>query len=461
MHAAFVNKWLLLADVHIKKDTYNTLKPTYDWIIEQTKLYKPRHIFLLGDTTDTRHHLHFETFCKNLYEFIKELRDNVVDTVHILIGNHCMHHLEDRTVNSMVYFQQWPKVKVYSEITPTTIDGVPCLFIPYHHDQTIVQSYLNAYNKERSPQEVNQTFCFFHGSIDGASMNGMNDHSHSICKNSGLTVNSFSNFKYCWTGHFHIHKTYKHNHRDVLTYVGSPTQFTFGDVNDCNRGLVLCDAGDDNGSKFDWILVKNPHADRFRKIAWKNLIQMITEEEAKDDKKLHALKNKHVLVDVTTNDLVSGIYTIQHEDKIRRCLLEEYHVAQFKCPKPKLNDSQFDGLKFDANDSDSNRCVYRSVGDMIKQYAKEYTSHQIEDGYNQQRTKYIFDIIDNVYTTEGVLENSNTNNSIFIFDIHSLTIENFMGIQNKVSFNIQDFQPGVWCIKGKNGSGTILLCIKM
>ena len=96
----------------------------------------------------------------------------------------------------------------------------------------IVKETLEKLHNER--KDINDIVTMTHLSINSAISNRK-----SALEYLGyLDRDLFSPFKRTFSGHFHCHQTLE-TKGGPITYVGSPMQFTFGDINDEDRGGIL------------------------------------------------------------------------------------------------------------------------------------------------------------------------------------------------------------------------------
>ena len=421
---------MLIADIHFKKETLSRNSSTVAWLKEVFFETRPGHVIFLGDTTNHREHISWET----LYAVVGTLLGAMVEapwqpTIHLLVGNHDMNDRLDRTVNSASIISVGaPRIKAYPEITQTQLDGHPVLFLPYHADQREIATYL----RQQYPNDDTRrdTVVFGHLSLHGALMNGTGK----IHVGEELTPDTFKAFPYVFLGHFHKHARYGPEER--IMYVGSPVQLSFGEAGDKEKGVVLYTPGDQG---LDFRI--NPNAEQYVSINVEEAQEII---RLKDD----SVRGKMVQVHGTAGVDKRVI------DNVRKGL-QEQAMASGVAPARETTLPLFieESAKLVPDRNQAN-------GLDILQYATEYVAGRLdwiaEDG-DQGATmiSYISHKSDQL-SREGKADRSILRET-FVAKLQKIEVDNFLGVKGKRTFDFQHMKPGVWLTQGRNGSGKTTL----
>jgi DNA repair exonuclease SbcCD ATPase subunit len=449
---------MILADTHFSRDNLERHKPTFEWIADAFNKIRPTQVLILGDILHTRGTVHlsvYDTVCNMLRQFVTA---NWTPGVHLLVGNHDMLDKHTREVNALTAFGIGQgAITVYSEITPCTIDGVQCIFVPYHEDQSEISRYL-----ARCQQKCD-TIVFAHVAVDGTMINGFTNPSHAICKNSGLSIGVFEPFKRTFMGHFHHHRIY--GDRDQIMYVGTPLQLTFGDTGDERRGMVVYDVETNTSTH-----LANPHAVQFVRIPWRKAVSMAKgNRHIEDGDDAIDLENKYLEVVVHVEDKASGFWNLEDQTDVLKKLRTTYRVSRVKWKhvKPEVN-SQSNATGDILYDSPTTKFTTGSVNffspDSLKRTIEEFVVRTpVSQSINTQRIQYMNGVVDG---TNGENTMSFRNHipptSHFVADIEKISMYNFMGIgRSGLMIDMGKMDSGVWMIRGRNGSGksTILEAI--
>lgn len=423
--------WFLLADLHFNTDNLDRNRTTFQWIVSEFERIQPSHVLILGDVVHTRGQIHLKTY-HEIACFFRNLHGAAwAPVIHVLIGNHDMLDKHSRSINSMEIFGfTSPRLVVYDEITETVIDGVPCLFFPYHEDQTAITTRLNTYK----PVDRERTVVFAHAALNGAIVNGISDHSNFICKNS-LTVDLLGTYKQTFLGHFHHHRTYGEKHN--VTYVGSPAQFNFGDAGDIRRGYVVYDPSTNVHT-----LTPSPYAEQFIRLRWDDMCGL----DHTPPKEANQYKNKFIQIDIPASATADGTWNIEAQSKIQRSLRTNWAVARVQFAREVA-------VKLPRDEADETRPVIRSKQDTdyILTVLEDFLKSDLSAGASvrAERLNYITSLIKTHHSK--AIENDEAR--LFVADIATLTMSNFMGVKGALTVNFNHITPGVWLIRGRNGTG--------
>jgi len=426
--------WLLVADLHFHKDNLDRNKTTFSWIVSEFAARRPNNVIILGDVVHTRGQIHLRTY-HELANFFKSLHDATWSpTIHVLIGNHDMLDKHSRVVNSMeiVGFAS-TRLRVYSEITRTTIDDVPCIFVPFHEDQSAIVEYLSTIPANDS----GRTVVFAHAALNGAVINGISNHSNDICKNSGLNVQNLEGFRQTFLGHFHHHRTY--GEKGNVTYVGAPAQFNFGDAGDLDRGIVLYDPVGNEHS-----FVASPHAEHFVRLSWAEATLVPDHPPSL----VNIYENKSVSIRVPASSVADGTWNIEMEAKIRRNFRTNWGVSRVEMVRQSAEFAPCRNRKRPESSDDSTTVSDRKY---LLQAAEDFVGGDASTDavVRAKRIAYINRVIDEHHSETCTTSAA----SLFTADITHMTMKNFMGVQEPLTIHFDRLEPGVWLIRGRNGTG--------
>jgi DNA repair exonuclease SbcCD nuclease subunit len=215
------NKIALIGDVHIgvNKNSEEYFDLTERWLkyfIDEIEQRKINHVFILGDW----HHYRDEISVMALNRSSKMMSlfpKNI--TVHILTGNHDCYFKDTSEIHSLEMFKEWENIRVYDEIsTIETTGGKHIKVIPWGGELS-----------DKSQAD----YVFGHFEINNFKMNNFK-----ICDNGDDSSSLLKMGKQIYTGHFHKYQTKKYKSGSI-TYVGSPIQHDFNDVDNVNGFHIL------------------------------------------------------------------------------------------------------------------------------------------------------------------------------------------------------------------------------
>lgn len=428
------SSWMLLADLHFHKDNLDRNRETFSWVVSEFDKLRPTNVVILGDIVHTRGQIHLKTY-HEIARLLRSMHDATWSpSIHILIGNHDMLDKHSRAINSMEIFDfASPRLVVYAETRETIIDGIRCIFLPYHEDQTVISEYLQSY----SVTDRERIIVFAHASVEGAIVNGISDHSNLICKNSGgLTVSLLGSYRQTFLGHFHHHRTY--GERRNVTYVGSPTQFNFGDAGDINRGFVVYSPSENQHT-----LKPSPHAEHFFRLAWNYAIAM-GDSPPTDNQ----YAQKFLQIAIPASASADGTWNTDRESKIQNNLLTNWAVARVQfsrqAPVSLPRDEQEDRSVASAISSNQGReFIFAAIEDCLK------SDLSANESVSAGRLEYIRGVIDEYHSKDTNSDDSR----LFVAEIAKITMNNFMGVKGRLTINLESLEPGIWLVRGKNGTG--------
>ena len=410
------SKWMLIADLHVEKSRIERMRSTLDWLKDQFQATKPNHVILLGDSLHTRNSVNVEAL-----QEVKRLLDVFSEGywkphIHVLVGNHDMSDKYNRTVNSPSVLENLSKrIKVYSEIERVILDDKPVLFIPYHENQKEIKEFL--IRDQRDGGDVKETSIFAHIALDGARVNGISNESNVVCQNSNLNLKDFVGYQRVFAGHFHHHAAYGNN----FAYVGSPMMFTFGDVDQKERGYVLYDAKEDT-----WDLRVNPHAVHFVSMEYVDAIKDSFDKASVNDKSVRIILRDPSISEEDQNNLQKLLtdakaLSIRFERKFERVAMDTQE-GEIDDNIEVMLERNIDLFVDKQNGSDTHK-------DRLKNYLKSHLETTSLD----------------------------ISHETFVGDLKRVKMHNFLGIEGTVEVDYSKLDRGIWIIQGENGAGKTTL----
>ena len=199
----------------------------------------------MGDTFDSRKGIDFSALSwakNNYYDRLREMGC----TIHTIVGNHTAYYKNTNEVNAVdLLLREYDNVKVYSETTNISIDGLSILLVPWINQENEEVS-LRLIKKSKSP------VCMGHLDLNGfhATQGHIQEH--------GMDSSVFEKFKLTFSGHFHIRSS-----QGPIHYLGNPYEMFWNDCND-TRGFNLFDT-----TTLEHTPVNNPYT-MFHKIFYED-----------------------------------------------------------------------------------------------------------------------------------------------------------------------------------------------
>lgn len=247
-------RFIVLGDVHF---AYKSTNPTACKIFSEN-LYKffdnvlfpymkENHITSIiqtGDLFDSRKANSNIAVAEAKKRFFDKLWENNID-FHTIVGNHDIFYLHQNTPNAQsLYLKDYDNISIYDE--PFSWYGID--MIPWINDTNKEEIFKYISNSDSK-------ICVCHPEISGFKMN-----KESYCEH-GLDRNIFSKYDLVIAGHFHEKST-----AGNITYVGTPNQHNWGDVNS-ERGFHVLDT-ETNTLEF----IKNPY-NLFERIEYEDTLK--------------------------------------------------------------------------------------------------------------------------------------------------------------------------------------------
>lgn len=154
------------------------------------------------------------------------------ENVHVLVGNHDLHHLERLDVTSLSAIKEY--VNVISSITP--LEG-NCLLVPWIVDGEMWD--------ELVARSSDYDYCFGHFELNGFKVNDFYTMEH------GFSPKGLKRFSQVFSGHYHSYQK-----KDNITYLGTPIPITQNESNESHGVFIFdTDSGDIDFHEYDKVKV--------------------------------------------------------------------------------------------------------------------------------------------------------------------------------------------------------------
>ncbi|WXC51115.1 hypothetical protein QX201_010819 [Fusarium graminearum] len=427
------------------------------------------------------------------YRFISNL-SNVVPRVHIILGNHDLAYRRDYQTTALEALnikRLAPHVSLHSVIDRHEWDDRQVLLLPFREEQSELTEAVAAIN----PDDASKTVAFAHLAINKAILQTTNSIAYR-----GLTgLDHFASLARTFTGHFHSHQTITQDHLEnneedlhgSVTYLGSPLQLNWGDLNDEQRGVVLFDS-----QTLQHELLINPHAVGYTTVDAQQVLDGQVDQDTIRDKHVMLLGKPNHLNYVTARDSLLSLGARSVRDWTQTKYLSKSNqrpldtlgssvptsdaaVQPLDEPMITLEDlamaSDADsGTTLDAQpevktldliaeareyvellDLDESLSSRRDelvrVGQRIIQASREITDEEIDPEVTYHN--FLGSSVPTVGTNvSGSVEDPSTD--VFVAEPRTLTITNFLGVQHVITIDFRnDFPRGLTLLVGDNGSG--------
>ncbi|KAF4974310.1 hypothetical protein FZEAL_8769, partial [Fusarium zealandicum] len=497
-------RWLLLSDLHFKPHDLDRVRQTAQWIVAEAERNQVGRVVVCGDllTSRTRQTAHVLSAC---YRFISLLSD-IVPRVHVVLGNHDLAYRRDyqtTALDALNIRRLAPYVSLHSVVAHHDWDGRRVLLLPFREEQNELTEAVAALG----PNEASRTVAFGHLAINkaitqrhvvGAGVD--NPRAADSITHRGLTgPDRFASLARTFTGHFHSHQTMTQGQpgcnevdiRGSVTYLGSPLQLNWADLYDEQRGVVLFDPG-----TLEAGLLINPHAVGYITADLEQVLGGQVDEGAVIDKHVMLIGKLTYLKYVTARDklLSLGVRSVRswtpvgpalHADRSSSgCLgasvpasdaavqpLEEPTrdetdlAITTDCvsgsdpgnePRAERLDLAAEARKYvESLDLDESLLSRRDelvrVGQRMIQVSREFADQDGEDKVNHQD---FLDRSSQVVGTRTTIEMAGPSTHVFVAKPRTLTITNFLGVQNTINIDFREHLPrGLTFLVGDNGSG--------
>jgi ABC-type thiamine transport system ATPase subunit/predicted phosphodiesterase len=429
----YTTKIGIFGDIHFQDVGLKRVERTGEWILNEFRKENVSSIVCLGDVLNTRETVSVQSLSSAI-RFFEELATLNVP-IHILLGNHDMNLKHDSRISSLDVLgmkQMSNLFHLYRDITRVNIDGQDCVLIPYQEDQNRVKQWILDNSNKNS--DLSRSVGFGHLSIPGAIQRYQKDDSNNLFmkrfhegdnnETSNRVPSYYNQFKYLVSGHFHHHH-YLNSEKSIV-YCGSPMQHHFGDSGDDQRGILIYTAdGETSNMKF----IQNPEWDAFR-------IAKIEKES--DLEPISQYNGKHVAVVYQAADL--------NPDRIQSKLINAgaLQVKKHSISVKRVHKST------STVDNKSSTVVRPGQGfdEVVDPYIALYDFSQNPQFQQRlvEKGKELINTVSKKLTSSG-------SQQMFRANLKSVIIENFLGVQDCIEFNVSNLEDGVWYIEGANGSG--------
>ena len=228
-----IKKSACFTDIHFGKRN-NSIQHNEDclnfvkWFIQKVKDEGDiSHVIFLGDWFENRNAVNVLTM-----DYANEalmLLDSLGIPILILVGNHDLHHRENRKIFSTKIFNNIKNVQVISEN------------IVYDED-TLLCPYLFKDEYPELAKYAKQKYWYGHFEFRNFVLTGT-----SRLMEHGPDHTTFSAQKYIFSGHYHRRQC-----RDNVVYIGNTFAMDYGDAGDFNRGMCICNHETEEVYFYDW-----------------------------------------------------------------------------------------------------------------------------------------------------------------------------------------------------------------
>ncbi len=214
-------------------------------------------LVILGDLFEDRQRLGIDVLDAATEVMVRASK--VCKGIRLVTGNHDQFY-RDGSVTSLRHFESMKGVKVVYDFLSETIDGLPCHFAAFQHDQDQVRQWIT-----KLPA---RGLLFLHQAMLGAEADG----GFLYEKADALTVDDVrpDDFMEILVGHFHKPQSLAPN----VHYVGSPYQIKMNEIGEEKRIAVI----DTQSPQLKWVPVTV--CPTFRKAAADEFDILTAEEKA-------------------------------------------------------------------------------------------------------------------------------------------------------------------------------------
>jgi DNA repair exonuclease SbcCD nuclease subunit len=231
-------KLLIFSDIHIhphKKSTdrLNDCIKVLDWVFKSSIERKIKNIVFLGDLFHDRQKIDVLTY-QNTFEVLEKYLCNNDLNLFLLLGNHDLWHYQKLDISSVNPLRKLPGVKVINKPSVLKIsdsdDDFYFAFLPYTHNP--IEDIMDIEKEWKSKVKNGQKKILGgHISVDGAVWNVKYKTTADVTvEHDGDMVrvgsNIFKNWDKVFLGHYHAEQRLD----DIVEYVGSPLQLSFGEA---------------------------------------------------------------------------------------------------------------------------------------------------------------------------------------------------------------------------------------
>ncbi|KAK7742262.1 hypothetical protein SLS53_004405 [Cytospora paraplurivora] len=449
-------------------------------------------------------------------------RADAVPRVDILLGNHDLAHRRDYTTTALDVLgveRLAPFVQLHSGISSQEWDGRRVLVLPFREDQAELTQAVSSLE----PRDAAETIAFAHLAIHKAVtqrhvVRPMTGESVQPIMHRGLTgPGHFARLARTFTGHFHSHQTMLQPDtgsgdrlRGSVTYIGSPLQLTWADLQDEQRGVVLLDP-----VTLQHELLVNPHAVDFVTAELDKVLDGALDSDGVVGKHVMLTGELNQFKYVTARDrlLSHGARSVRNWSPMNPVLQSDHRTdlyllgASVPASDSGLSRTGASGERAEEAQSDTIYSEYEEPQEPttvregsaepqsnpqtlsldLGQYAQEYVEAlDLDPSLSSRRDDLIQigrrliqesgaatgadgeapapryqDIIQATVSCSALTKSSTTKDTdgaearhIFVAQPLVLTMTNFLGVQDTVTFNFSDLPHGCLAlVVGRNGAG--------
>lgn len=305
--AKMMNKPIIaiITDLHFGVSNFN--KPLFE---EQMKFFEQEffpyllknnieEVFCCGDFFHTRDKIDWYILDEIKERFFEWFETNQIN-FRVLVGNHDTYYRHTLKVNSLTKTARgFRYIKVYDDESIVTVGKYTFGFIPWIVDMKTYEF----------PERCDILFAHLELK-DFPMMKG-------ICSHSGYDHSIFENYKYVFSGHYHVNSV-----RDNVIMVGTPYQLTWNDFNSQKGFYVLDDS-------FNYEYIQNTINPKFVKLFLDN-----------DSVRVEGLGGEFTITKAESIDIAKEnycrIYVVKSDDALE---LELYHnsLLQVSCNNYKID----------------------------------------------------------------------------------------------------------------------------
>lgn len=354
------------------------------------------------------------------------------------------------------------KFRLYREITPVVLDDTnQCLMIPYKEDASAIKNFVLKQYANAGEQE--QVVAFGHLAINGAIQRYQMDNRNQVFQKSYEDDSAevaaaiertgknavqkdkpkkekgppkyLSSFKRLFSGHFHHHH---YVGSEKILYCGAPMQHHFGDSGDVQRGVTIYDSSQ-NTIEF----VQNPNADRFR------VMRIANENELND---LSQYRGKHVSV-------IYESLGMNHE-KVQNMLLQagaqtvrKHSISVRPVAMVNMNEKAQQYTTATKKQQASDDFTSASLDELVQPYVELYMQKIEEPELKHLKHELVQTGVTIIKNAQKELGATKQKTKFFDAKLKTISIQNFLSIQEEITIHVDKLVDGVWLIEGENGSG--------
>ncbi|PTB67748.1 P-loop containing nucleoside triphosphate hydrolase protein [Trichoderma citrinoviride] len=497
-------QWLLFSDIHFKHRDLDRVWKTAQWIVSEAERNRVGRAIVCGDllTSRTMQPTHVLSTC---FRFI-DLLSNVVPRVHVLLGNHDLAYRREyqtTALDALNIGRLSPFVSLHSRIATHEWDGRRVLLLPFREEQGELTEAVDALD----PGEARETVCFAHLAINKAITqrhifrpDGGKLRATSSVTYRGLTgPDRFASLARTFTGHFHSHQTIFQKHfgrsktdlQGSVTYLGSPLQLNWADLDDERRGVVLL-----NPETLEHELLINPHAVGYTTADLEQVLDGCIDEAAVVDKHVMLLGELTLRRYATARDrlLSFGARSVRQWSPAGFALGTERLLSSRLGASAPASDAAVQVPEvLSKDDTDSNTIRGDSSSGLVTEpptpnldiaaEAREFVeSLQLDEFLRMRRDELVrvgqrmiqvsrgiadqndepealnyrdfLDESSQAFGTRTATDLAEFTSHVFTAEPRRLTITNFLGVQGTITINFQqDFPRALTLLVGDNGSG--------